>query len=660
MTFQDKLTTTINTSGFTPLRDKSLTGFTLRAFITGAFLCFLVAIAAQYCANIVHGSSLAIDHMPAGGIFIFFLFTLLINTILRKMGIGFSSAEQLLIYTMLIVCSSVVTMGFGSQILAMLAAPFYYATPENRWAEILQPHIKSWLVPQGTENIRTFFEGLPKGASIPWGAWLRPLAAWLPFILALYFVMIALMVILRKQWVERERLTFPLVRLPMEIVKEEKNKALAPFYKNKIMWLGFGIPFVIGCLNALHHYFHFVPMINLVQSIPIFRHTARIMFRLSFPVIGLVYLVNLDVAFSLWFFNLLSTTLKGIFNITGVSSAENVGIYGAQNPIFNHLGTGAFLVFVLFGLWMARSHLRNVFRKAFKNDKRVDDSSEMLSYRVAVFGLILGILFMAGWLTLTGISFWISLLFLFGALLFFLGLTRIVAEAGIPTLVAPAISSSEVISSIGSSHIGASGLTGLGFTYVYSSDLRTFPMCPAAHGLKMAEEMGKKKGLLFLGMFLALIIGIFASLWIALRLSYIYGGINLSSWYFGGGAKEPWLYTADKVLHPEGPNGLGWLCRGIGVVVMFALMFMRNRFLWWPLHPIGFPIGPVWLMGQLWFSIFLAWLLKSLILRYGGPKLYKNTIPFFLGLILGQYACAGVWFVIDYFTRMTGNHVFWI
>ncbi len=634
--------------------------FTLRAFTTGAILCFLVTLACQYSVNIVHGSYLAIDHMPAGAIFIFFVFTLLINTVLRKLGIGFSSSEQLLIYTMLIVCCSVVTMGFGSKILPMLAASFYYATPENRWAQLIQPYIKRWLVPQGAENIRTFFEGLPKGTSIPWMTWIKPLVLWLPFIFALYFVMIAIMVILRKQWVEKERLIFPLTRLPMEIVKEEKGSALAPFYRNKIMWLGFAIPFVIGCLNALHHYFHFVPLINLVQWVPIFRQTVDIQFRLSFPVLGLAYLINLDVAFSLWFFSLLSTTLRAIFNITGISSSEYLGFPGTHDVIASHLGMGAFITLVFFGLWMARGHLRDVFRKAFKGDKKIDDSSEMLSYRTAVIGIILSVLFMSFWLTLTGISFGISLLFLFIAFLLYIGLTRIVAEGGIPALTAPTISSDTIVSALGSSHIGARDLTGLALTWPYHSDLRTFPMSPAAHGLKMAEEMGKRKRLLFLGMLLALIIGIFTSLWLVIRFSYTSGGANLNKWFFVDGPIMPFKYTADKILHPTGPNGIGWLCKGIGVVVMFFLMFMRNRFLWWSLHPIGFAIGSNRWVTYLWFSIFLAWLLKSMILRYGGPKIYKNSIPFFLGLILGQYTCAGTWFIIDCITGMKGNMVFWI
>ena len=185
-------------------------------------------------------------------------------------------------------------------------------------------------------------------------------------------------------------------------------------------------------------------------------------------------------------------------------------------------------------------------------------------------------------------------------------------------------------------------------------------MCPAIHGLKMSEGIRKKKRLLFLGMFLALIIGIFTSLWISLRLSYIYGGINLNKWYFVDGPQWPYKFTVDKILHPTGPNGLGWLCKIIGAVVIFCFIFMHNKFLWWQLHPIGFVIGSNRWVGYLSFSIFIAWFLKTIILRYGGSKIYEKSVPFFLGLILGQYTCAGIWFIIDLITKTKGNVIFWI
>jgi len=93
---------------------------------------------------------------------------------------------------------------------------------------------------------------------------------------------------------------------------------------------------------------------------------------------------------------------------------------------------------------------------------------------------------------------------------------------------------------------------------------------------------------------------------------------------------------------------------------MSGIMFMRQQFLWWPLHPIGFVIGPVWLMDSLWFSIFIAWLIKKIILKYGGARAYEKSKYFFLGLPLGYYTCAGIWVFIDFIAKKHGNVVFWI
>ncbi len=36
-------------------------------------------------------------------------------------------------------------------------------------------------------------------------------------------------------------------------------------------------------------------------------------------------------------------------------------------------------------------------------------------------------------------------------------------------------------------------------------------------------------------------------------------------------------------------------------------------------------------------------MLKLLILRYGGLKLYRDSLPFFLGLILGDFTIGSIW-----------------
>tara|TARA_Y100000588_G_scaffold355834_1_gene411451 strand:- start:394 stop:753 length:360 start_codon:yes stop_codon:yes gene_type:complete len=105
----------------------------------------------------------------------------------------------------------------------------------------------------------------------------------------------------------------------------------------------------------------------------------------------------------------------------------------------------------------------------------------------------------------------------------------------------------------------------------------------------------------------------------------------------------------------RGASGEAWLFMGIGGAIMVLLMWMRQSFLWWPLHPLGYAISANWKTGHIFCSALVAWGLKLLILRFGGAKQYQNLKPFFLGLILGEIVAAGMWLVIDYITGHIGS-----
>ncbi len=294
--------------------------FTFRAFLVGMVLSTLVVVMGHLSINIVHGSYLAIDHMPAGGIFLFFVFVGLLMPLGKALSKTweFSSRELIVVYVMVLVTSSIATMGLGSQFLPMIAGVSYFATPENNWEGIILPHVHPWFVPQGREAIRQFFEGAPQGAGIPWAAWAKPIAVWLPFLFAMYFVMICASVLLRRQWVERERLIFPLVRLPLDMVREGDGDSLVrPFFKSKLMWVGFAIPFLISSINGIHHYYEFMPSIKLVHPVPIVPSVWTLQFRISFPVIGFAYFINVKTAFGLWFFNLFFGALHATCKVMG-------------------------------------------------------------------------------------------------------------------------------------------------------------------------------------------------------------------------------------------------------------------------------------------------------------------------------------------------------
>ena len=50
---------------------------------------------------------------------------------------------------------------------------------------------------------------------------------------------------------------------------------------------------------------------------------------------------------------------------------------------------------------------------------------------------------------------------------------------------------------------------------------------------------------------------------------------------------------------------------------------------------------------RLWLPVFMAWLIKALVLRYGGLRGYRAALPFFIGLVLGEFALGFVRTVLD-------------
>ena len=126
-----------------------------------------------------------------------------------------------------------------------------------------------------------------------------------------------------------------------------------------------------------------------------------------------------------------------------------------------------------------------------------------------------------------------------------------------------------------------------------------------------------------------------------MTLAYTYGGINLHGWYFSGAPRWPFTYMASVYNAPEPSFARASPSPPAAASSWQPCSFLRHRFAWWPLHPLGFPIASTFTIVYYgWLSIFLAWLLKATILRYGGVRTYRALLPFFLGLILGDFTTA--------------------
>jgi len=301
-----------------------------------------------------------------------------------------------------------------------------------------------------------------------------------------------------------------------------------------------------------------------------------------------------------------------------------------------------------------------VVAKAFGRGADVDDSDEILSYRQAFWGLVAGLVFVTFWLRHSGMDLWVATLLVVISMATFLGVTRIVAAGGVAETRSPLPAATSLMSATGTEALGPSNIVSLSMTLIWMGDIRTFVMASSANSLKITSEMRGRKRRVFWAMALAVVVTLVASVWATLFIAYTFGGANANRWFFEQGPTLPFRYAATVIKTPTGPSVNAWIFRGIGAGVMALLVLLHHRFVWWPLHPLGFPVASIWLTRQLWFSIFLAWLVKVLVLRYGGPELYRKTRFLFLGLILGQYTVCGVWIVVDLFTGKVGNRLFWI
>jgi len=356
---------------------------------------------------------------------------------------------------------------------------------------------------------------------------------------------------------------------------------------------------------------------------------------------------------------------------------------------------------VLLGLWVARGHLGQVFRKAFGRAPEVDDSRELLSYRAAVWALILSVTYIAFWMHRSGMSTLVVVMFLFAALILFLGVTRCVIEGGLVFVRGPLIPQTFVIRTLGTYVIfDRVTMTALAFSYAWLCDMICEFMPFAANAAKLASggatsldgpppasgarqpdagaqparsagaplgtrapghpgRLGRRA--VVQAVAISLTVSILVSVFYTIYLGYRHGAFNWDEWAFsGGGSQTPFDNLVSKFQNPFPPDTKRIMMLGIGAVVGAVIIAARYRFPGVPLHPLGFAVASVIQVTWCMLSIFLGWLIKLTLIEFGGLQLFLKARPFFLGLILGHFTGAGLAAFIDYFFFLgQGHSVYW-
>ena len=615
---------------------------TWRSLGLGLLLVLAASLGGFYARHVLHTTRLAQNHLSLAVVFPY-----IITVILLRRPFRLNRGELLVIFSMGLISSTLPTY-FLSRLVAAIAVPYYLADPTNGWAEYTHEYLPAWTtVPKGPA-LTWFFEGLPHGETIPWDVWLSPLFWWFSLLAALCTVLFTATVILRRQWIEHERLHYPLMEVPLTLLERDEGAFLPKIARSPAFWFGFGFS-ILGILWNLIGYFNptFPRFPTRLSSIYFGHYFQPIRVNLYWPIVGFAYFIESDVSFSIWFFYLFAVLQEGFLNRFGVKISE-ANFNGTSFVPIGWQMAGVWLVVVLWGLWIARSHLGAVFRKAIYQDPTVDDSDEMISYRTAVFGLIGGLIYMAFWLIASGLEAWVTVLFLGGMMVVYLGITRIIAETGVITIRAVMMPQTFIMFTFGTAKLSSSSMTALAMASGWHGDMKTTLMPALAHTVKLFDTIKAQKRQLVWSTALAMTVGIVSSVLYIIAMAYETGAGNYGSQMSGSLARGPWDFF---VKYLRSPVDYDWRKMGFlssGIVLAAFLYAMRYRFTWWPFHPLGLAAGPAYPVTHVVFPIFLGGIAKFVIMRVGGAKAYKAARPFFLGLIMGYYVGAGLSFFVDW------------
>jgi hypothetical protein len=238
-------------------------------------------------------------------------------------------------------------------------------------------------------------------------------------------------------------------------------------------------------------------------------------------------------------------------------------------------------------------------------------------------------------------------------------LTRLVSEGGLLFIQAPFRPTDIFQTFTGLRMVPARSLAIASFTErVFMFDLRTFLMPSIMDVFKLGHERRLDMRRLMPALGLAVLAAVAASYWSSLVTCYHNGGVTLSQWFCVYAPQQPWQTLVSWIDAPRPGSPISIVFVLVGVVVTLALSWARVQYVWWPFHPLGYAMGPSWPLIQLWFSIFVGWLMKVTLMRYGSGRSYRRARPFFLGLVVGEFLAAGIWVVVSMVTGTRGHRFF--
>jgi hypothetical protein len=577
----------------------------------------------------------------------------LLNLGLRRWrpGAAFRPAEFAVVFAMVTVAASIGAQDEAQYLIPMLLYPFRHSV--ERDTRLLRPHIPEWYIPRDPAVVEPYYLGhINFWSRAIWPHWVVPLLVWTGWLLVLGVTMWAWNVILRRRWVEQDRLTFPSVQLPMEICR---SAGFAGHLRGPFFLAGVAAAALCESLTQINRVLPIVPGVpTWFNASPTLDGAPRPWNALS-PMsitwapmyVGVCFFIPVDILFSSWFFYLLR---KGM-EVVGYSFGwRELGWDAKGFPYTRALASGSWIVIFLLLVWAERRHLMRVLRAGFSRSRgggrqALSDADEPGSYRWAARLLVAGLVTLVLFSVYAGMSPGLTIAYYAFYWMLTVTMTRIYAQVGPPIeelyFIDPQRFLTTVFGTIGQA---PGSLTLFSLLYWINRDHRGQPMAHQLAAFRVGQVSGAPPRAMGKVVLLGFAVGVVTCL-----LGYVHWAYRLGEdqWVSGGwGESAAPLAVArarEWILTPTGPDyrEIGFM--GVGAAITFALARLSTTIIGFPFHPIGFALATCFAVEYNWLAFAVAWGIKLILLRYGGRQLYQKLVPTFLGVILGGLLTPVAW-----------------
>lgn len=668
---------------------------TVRSVVIGLSLAFVVAAFGYANDWVCRLPYVASDLMPVSVYGLLLLGLIAINPLLRRLRLSqLRGPEWALITALVLTACAIPGPGLLWQFHNVLVMPHHIARVTPGWrATDDHPALLSYVPesmltnPEPGGNVQEddvvsgFLQGIGVGnaypplADIPWKAWLRPYAFYVPLILLGATATLCLILVLHVQWSRHEHLPYPMATFAGILLGDDPESPFQTLFRASPFWIGFSAAFGILLLNGCYTWWpeYLIPVPNYVNLrplavlVPWLRNVPggldTLFPRFFFAVVGLAFLVSAEVSFSVGVSMIVYSIVFGILAGIGVKVNNEYmagGILGYQ--LF-----GAYAGAALFIAYTGRHYYAGILKAALgkksgtENEPYVVWACRILFISTAAVIILLH--------TAAGLDLVVAVLlvFLFGLL--FVNVTRINAETGL-LFVQPTWQPIGILLALFGAHaLGPGPLIVCGLLcVVFTIDPRVCLMPLAANALKLGEQQRLSLPKQSIWMAVAFLVCLVGALPITLYLQYTSGGGVLYGWA-NTATQMPFdllsselnrlaalgtLSTADAGsgkfglarLATMSPKPVFLWSAAAGLLAVVACHAARLRWKWWPLHPV---LLMVWgTLVSRWFagSFLLGWLIKWAVVRFGNSKTYQMAQQLCIGLIAGEMVAGVFWMLI--------------